>query len=136
MTDDTAFMEKLETLYAEYAPDMSHLPTADQIVSGLRFPESDMTVDEQVNLLNDVIELIEGTWNKYGKKENPLTNNQMNNFCRFLLTLDYEYAIFGAKVLYVNKKIVWDVGQSLHFASFIEKYKELLLSNEYGKFKI
>ena len=126
MSDDTAFMEKLEKLYEEYAPDMSHLPTADQIVSGLRFPDPGMTVDEQVALLNEVIKLIDETWNRYGKKENPLTNNQANNFFRFLLSLEDEYAIFGATTL-IHKKIKWIPPLSSYWEIFIEKYQLFIL---------
>ena len=134
MSDDTAFMEKLEKLYEEYAPDMSHLPTADQIVSGLRFPEPGMTVDEQHHLLTETIDLIEKTWIKYGKKINPLTDNQVNNFFRFLLTLDPEYAIISISML-VSKNIKWISSNVIYFGIYIEKYKNIILDFP-GVFKI
>jgi hypothetical protein len=133
MSDDTAFMEKLENLYKEYAPDMSHLPTADQIVSGLRFPESDMTVDEQVNLLNEVIELIEETYNKYNKKVNPLITSQINNFFRFLLTLNAEYAIFGVRLLGAHKKIAFNGVETPYFAILMNKYQDVILSKAFNE---
>jgi len=135
MSDDTDFMEHLEELYEYYAPDLSHLPTADQIISGLRFPEPGITVDEQIHLLTETIALIEKTWIKYGKKENPLIYNQVNNFFRFLLTLDIEYAIFGATMLILGKNIKWNTSNTPYYGIFLDRYQTFILDFP-GVFKI
>jgi len=53
------FLDHLQGLALVYAPDMSDLPTADQVISGLRMPTREMTFDEQFQLTTEIVSLME-----------------------------------------------------------------------------
>ena len=76
------FVIHLEELYRYYSPDVSRLPTGDQMLTGLLYPPYNLTIDEEHYIVEQLIESIKPTIMQYARW-NVLVESKIINFCKF-----------------------------------------------------
>jgi hypothetical protein len=114
------FVKHLEELAAYYGPDMSALPTADQVLSGISMPDFDkIDFSAKYALATALVYELNVVWERYGKKPNILFNEKANNFLTFLDGLETELAVLFFLQATKNKKMKLD-------AAKLPKYPELM----------
>jgi hypothetical protein len=119
------FVLHLEELYRYYSPDTSRLPTGDQMLSGLLFPPSNLTMDEEQYVVEQLIENIKPTIMQY-PRWNILVESKIINFCKSLENLTPEYKILAIKTITTffstkekNMQVQWDNYRNSVFPTYV-----------------
>lgn len=111
MSKGDKFVEHLEELAQAYGPDLSDLPTADQILNGLLYPKGDLTFDQQIALITSCNELMLETYEKYGEvvilqgrkirrgKQSIVFDEKLENYVVFIQALPVELQVYAIKTL-------------------------------------
>lgn len=86
------FVEHLEALSEIYAPNTSHLPTGDQMLNGLLLPQSVLTVDEELFIVDQLINTIKPIIEQ-ATRWNVLLESKINYLLKTLESVQMEYKI-------------------------------------------
>jgi hypothetical protein len=125
-----AYEEKLAQLAETYAVDMTDAPTADMILSGT-VAETNINFDQFCLILPDIFADLEKHRtepNERGKR--PFTSlgfARTENFIKWLMKQETEWAVMGGKVALSTYKLPLDAQKMPSFTAFALKYRQYIL---------
>ena len=122
-------VEKLERLYDIYAPDMANMPTADQILSGLRQLDPHVSLDAKMVLIQSILREMFKLREQYGDT-NVLIDSKVTRCLEFSSSLEPELEVLFISLLMRNARIQFseNVLNSTLWKNFSEKYSSILSS--------
>jgi hypothetical protein len=88
------FEERVAKAHETVAPDMSQIPTADQILNGVAILPSALTFDQQWVLVRDLADELGVCWQRSGKQFNILIDSKLDCLAQALQPLQMELRLF------------------------------------------
>lgn len=76
------FEDHLEDLYEVHGPDVSNLPTSDEILTGIAKPDKSLTFDQKLYLIMACAEDLRQVKNRY-EKQNIVFDERLDHFALF-----------------------------------------------------
>jgi hypothetical protein len=88
------FEKHLAALYESVKPDLTVLPTQQEILSSTQYQLSDLDYEQIFILSSLVVDEMLTIWKKYGSKRNILTDDKLAHFQIYISQLKVELQIF------------------------------------------